>query len=164
MITYFVFLSIASLTIKRGSIGLVKSLLLPQNILAIFSHDKIFMVLFLGYRMSGLKAGCPGITPDVRASCQISGPSHSRMHFCAVLLPDARPSTPDLRAPSSCRMSGLLAGYPGIAVQRMFLCWAARQMSGHMPDVRAFLLCRMSGLDPQMSDPSVSCFVFCLAL
>ena len=54
--------------------------------------------------MSGPRAGCPGCSPDVRASCQISGPSHSRMHFCAVLLPDIRPSTPDVRPP--CRISG----------------------------------------------------------
>ena len=80
--------------------------------------------------MSGPCAGCPGCSPDVRASCQISGPSHSRMHFYAVLLPDVRPSTPDVRAPSARRMSGLLAEYPGIAVQRMFLCWVARRMSG----------------------------------
>ena len=111
-------------------------MLLPQNILAIFARDKIFMVLFLGCRMSGLKAGCPGITTDVRASRQISGPSHSSMQFCVVLLSDVRPSTPDVRAPSARRMSGLLGGYPGIGVQKMFLWWAARRMSGHLPDVR----------------------------
>ena len=112
--------------------------------------------------MSGPRAECLGCSLDIRASHRISGPSHSRMHFCAVLLPDVRPSTPDVRAPSARRMSGLLAGYPGIAVQRTFLCWAARRMSGHLPDVRAFLLCRMSGLDPRMSGPSVSCSVSAL--
>ena len=112
--------------------------------------------------MSGPRAECLGCSLDIPASRRISGPSHSRMHFCAVLLLDVRPSTPDVRAPSARRMSGLLGGYPGIGVQKMFLWWAARRMSGHLPDVRAFLLCRMSGLDPRMSGPSVSCSVSAL--
>jgi len=102
--------------------------------------------------MSGPRARCPSCSLDIRASRRISGPSHSRMHFCAVLLSD-------VRAPSARQMSGLLAGYPGIGVQRTFLCWAARRMSGHLPDVRAFLLCRMSGLDPGCPAPLFSALV-----
>ena len=54
---------------------------------------------------------------------------------------------------------GFSAGYPGIAVQRTCLCWAARRMSGHLPDVRAFLFCRMSGLGPGCPAPLFSALV-----
>ena len=116
-------------------------------------------------------AGCPGLRPNVQASRRMSGP-HARysglaIPVCSFVLCCCRMSGP-LR-----RMSGLpvlpgcpgfSAGYPGIAIQRTCLCWAARRMSGHLPDVRAFLLCRMSRLGPRMSGPSVLFFCFCSVL
>ena len=67
--------------------------------------------------------------------------------------------SPDVRGFLLCRMSGPHCGYPGIDIQRTFLCWAVRRMSGHLPDVRAFLFCRMSRLGPGCPAPLFSALV-----
>ena len=96
----FGFLSIGSCTIKRGSIGLVKGLLLPQTSLP-YTH------------MLHLHAFVYGLS-DVRAS-----------H----------------------RISGLIAAYLGLAIQKALLCCAACRMSGR--------LCQMPGLPVPFGFPGL---------
>ena len=64
----FVFLSIGSHTIKRGSIGLVKHLLLPKISFPKFIRSITILsgsFCLWPCRMSGLPAGCLAHTPDI---------------------------------------------------------------------------------------------------